>query len=147
MKKIFLIFICVSLIGCAGSNYGANGTLKGKILRPGYAPPGSNNTDTEVVIEGKSGYKGPSLRAPINPNDGNFEIDINLGTEDLGPPVVYVNSATFDLKLKVNGIWWVSDTTSAEAVPFWTNVIVESGKTTDIGTLILDWPGIVSMWK
>ncbi|MFH1287548.1 MAG: hypothetical protein ABII25_02505 [bacterium] len=145
MKKIFLIIICGLLIGCAGSDYGANGTLKGKIMRAVDTPPGS--TDAEVFIEGQTGYKGTLLRAPIDPNDGTFEISINLGAEDLGPPVVYVNSASFDLYLKVKGNWWVSDTTAVEAESFMSGIIVEAHKTTDIGTIILDWPGAVSIWQ
>lgn len=142
MKKIFLILICGLLTGCAGSNYGANGTLKGRILRAVDTEPGIGN-EAEVYIEGKSGYKGQALRAPINPADGTFEIDINLGTESLGPPVTYVDLATFDLKLKANGRWWVADTTATEAQAFMAGVIVEAKKTTDIGTVILS----NAMWK
>lgn len=144
MKKAFLVIICILLAGCAGSDFGANGTLKGRIMRAVDTPPGS--ADAEVFIEGKAGYKGPSLRAPINPDDGTFEISINLGAESLGPPVVYVSSASFDLYLKVKGNWWVSDTTTVEAEAFM-SVIVEANRTTNIGTKILDWPGGVSIWQ
>lgn len=147
MKKILLILICGLMIGCAGGNTGANGTLKGRIFRDIDTPPGINNTDAEVFVEGVTGYKGPALRAMIDPLTGTFEININLGAGDLGPPVVYVNSATFNLKLKANGLWWVDDTTASEAKAFMSNVVVEAKKTTDIGTIILDWPGILTMWK
>lgn len=145
MKRIFLVIVCTLLVGCAGSDFGANGTLKGRIMRAVDTPPGS--VDAEVFIKGQTGYKGPSLRAPINPDDGTFEISIDLGTESLGPPVVYVNSASFDLYLKVKGNWWVNDTTATEAKPFMLGVIVEANRTTDIGAIILDWPGGVSIWQ
>ncbi|MDD5773176.1 MAG: hypothetical protein PHX78_06890 [bacterium] len=141
MKNILLALICGLLIGCSGSNYGANGTLKGKIYKAIDTPPGDTNV-AEVVLEGKTGYSG-QLFVPVNPADGTFEIDINLGTESLGPPVVYVNAATFDLKLKVNGLGWSDDTTSSEAKAFVTGVRVEAKKTTDIGIAVLSGP----FWK
>lgn len=141
MKKILLVLICGLLAGCAGSNYGANATLKGKIYKAVNVPPGENNI-AEVIIEGKTGYKG-QLYVPINPANGSFEVDINLGTESLGPPVVYVNSAIFDLKLKINGVGWSNDTASTEATAFMLGVAVEAKKTKDIGTIVLSSP----FWK
>jgi hypothetical protein len=151
MKRIFLILICGLLLGCSGSNYGANGTLKGRILRPGpnYSingesiPPGPSNTDAFVYVQGLSVYKDRPLLAQLNPDNGDFSISINLGVESLGPPVVYNPSVSLDLYLKVNGVWWSDDTTSGTAKPFMTGVTVESGKETDIGTLVR----VNTLWK
>lgn len=148
MKRyFFLIICCLLLINCAGSNYGANGHIKGKILRPGSIAPGNNNINSYVYAVGASGYTGPRIWAQINPDDGSFDLSINLGVSEPGPPVVYVHQASFDLYLQVNGHEWSSDTTAIRTIkPFRLGIIVEASKTTDIGTVVLDYFVPPSIW-
>lgn len=148
MKKIYILIICGFLIGCGGSNnYGSNGVITGKILRPGLLPPGANNTNVYVYIQGISAdYTGRPLKVDVNPDDGSFSVSINLGVKSLGPPVTYNSIVAFDIYLNVNGIWWIAKPDDTNAVAFMPGVPVEADKTVDIGTHVMDLP-IGSFWK
>lgn len=151
MKKYFLLIVCCLLIGCAGTDQGGNARIQGWILRPGGTSglsPGSNNTEAFVYAVGASSYTGPRVYASINPDDGSFDLSINLGVSEVGPPIKYVTQASFDLYLQVNGAEWSSDTTAIKIIKaFRTSIPVEAGRTTSIGKVVLDYFVPPSIWN